>query len=496
MASTFPAHRPAPRLAEGVVAIVAIVVAGLVVVPLVLTIAEPSPSGFTSSPAAYLAFASHIDHIVFLVMENHAFDNYFGAYCPAAGPYCGGPNDGIPPGTCVPFNASSPNAGCIRPFPFSPKNWSISDQLPHSYASSTRSWNQGAMNGFYQAEHSNLTPFGYYTATTAPLYWDLAQEYGLGDYFFSSILAYSLPNHWHIVAGTAPAQIIKNGTQWLGSAATTIAGDHKYLDEANVTPDIADELATSSVSWKYYDYPLASYTNATAITIGPQGGIGSLGGAYDYWNPLAGKAESYNATFDPHFVSNVNFFTDAHLGNLPNLAWVIPPGQDSDHPPNNSTAAQSYVASVVDAVESSPEWSTTALFITWDDYGGFYDHVPPPQTSTGAQLGFRVPLLVVSPYTPPGRIDSEYGYFESILHLMEWRFGLPCLTGLDCSAPLPLGFFDFHAGARAPTLFPTNFSAMRYPFAGPALAGADALAAYRAPSNFTVFADGEAPDVD
>jgi phospholipase C len=492
-----PSAEPRPQAWR--VAAVAAVIGILVAVPLEYYFVENAPSGPTNGPtsAEWKAFASHIDHIVFLVLENHAYDSYFGAYCPALGPYCPSVNNGIAPGTCVLLDDSQPNGACVKPFNFTAANWSIHAPLPHNEVSSLAAWNGGLMNGFYAAENSGLTPFGHYNATTAPLDWDLAEEYGLSDDFFSSILSYSLPNHWHIVAGQAPQQIVGNFTAI--DQGATVAGDHKYLNQANSTRSIEDLLLGSNVSWKYYDYTLGTYSEA--IQVPGSGGTGGSGGpfegqAYNYWNPQAAKAESYNESFISHYVTNTAFFGDARNGSLPAISWVIPAGQDSDHPPDNSTLAQSFTASVVDAVESSPEWNRTALFITWDDYGGFYDGVPPPQVDAGQQLGFRVPLLVISPYTPADYIGSSMGYFESILHLMEWRFQLGCITELDCNAPLPLNFFDFGQAPRAPMLFPTTFSDMVYPIVPASLAAHVPVGAYYPPSNFTYFPDGEAPDID
>jgi phospholipase C len=430
-------------------------------------------------------------------MENHAFDNYFGTYCPAVSTYCTGVNNVIPAGTCVPLDPTTLSAACAKPFAYTDANWTINTPMPHEWNSSAASWDHGKMDGFVLAGRSELDPMGYYDGATAPIYWDIAQQYSLGDSFFSSLLDYSLPNHWHIVAGQAPQQIVDNFT-FINNRThgTTVAGNELYLNESNRTRTVADLLLNSSVSWKYYDFTLGNYSRAIAMTPTGTPGVETVGSAYDYWNPLAAKAESYNASFTTHFVPNTKFYGDARNGTLPDVSWVIPAGQDSDHPPFNSSTAQGYVASVVNAVESSPEWNSTALYITWDDYGGFYDHVAPPTVDGVQQLGFRVPLLVVSPYARADYIDSEFGYFESVLHLMESRFHLGCITTLDCNAPLPLGSFNFGQAPRAPLLFPTNVSGAVYPMPLPATSERSALAPYYPPDQYAVFPTGEAPDVD
>ncbi|MCI4324460.1 MAG: hypothetical protein L3K00_01010 [Thermoplasmata archaeon] len=458
-----------------------------------------------SAPAAHtlsfnqLGFLDHIDHIVYVVMENHAYDNYFGTYCQTKSVDCPNTSPGIPAGTCVPYNVSLPNGPCIKPWNYTAQNWSLKTLLPHSYKSSEASWNYGAMDGFYQAEGSGLDPFGHYNGTTAPIYWDLAQEYALSDNFFSSVLSYSLPNHWHIVAGQAPQVIIVNGT--LGSPAVpanlTIANDKTYLGQANNTRSIEDLLLRSKVSWTYYDYTLGTYASAINIKLNAAKNlITSTGVAYNPWNPQAAKAESYNASFVQHFAVNTQFYSDARNGTLPNLSWVIPAAQDSDHAPQNSTLAQTWLASIVNAVETSPDWNTTALYITWDDFGGFYDNVAPP-SFYGQQLAFRVPLIVISPYTRAGAITNTMGFFESVLRLMEWRFHLGCLTVLDCNAPLPIYGFNWNQTARAPMLFPTNFSKATYPFNPKWDQGTKIPeGTYVPPANYTYFPDGELPDID
>jgi phospholipase C len=481
------------------VLLLALTVSVLVAVPIDHFVIPTPPAGPESMTAEEAGFLDHIDHIVFLVLENHAYDNYFGKYCLHESDLCPQVGAGYPAGTCVPYFPSDPFGPCIRPWAFTPRNWTLTTPLWHGYNVSHEAWNNGAMNGFYPAEQSGLDPFGYYAGSTAPIYWDLAEEYALSDNFFSSILSYSLPNHWHIVAGQAPSVIDVNGTLGCPTCpgGPILQHDHLYLNESNSTESVEDLLLHSGVSWKYYDYALGNYAEAIRIHYNATTNrIVSAGTAYNPWNPQAAKAESYNVSFKEHFARNVQFYTDARDGHLPALSWVIPAGQDSDHPSRNSTVSQSWVASIVDAVESSPDWNTTALYITWDDYGGFYDHVAPP-VFDGQQLGFRVPLLVISPYTVPGSISNSFGFFESVLHLMEWRFNLKCISDLDCTAPLPIFGFGWNDPPRAPQMFPTNFSQASYPFA-PGWDGTHAmpLGGYVPPAEFTNFSGGEAPDVD
>jgi phospholipase C len=424
------------------VAFVAGTVVAAIATPLVFTSRSPSsilsPSGVP------------IQHVVIVLMENHAFDNLFGTYCSALGPYCSGVVNGIPPGTCVPFDPRNTSEGCVRPYDFTSRNLSTRD-LPHGWNSTQESIDNGSMDGFYLAEDRGVLPFGHYDGQTIPLYWDLAEQYAIGDDFFSSALSYSLPNHWYLLAGQAPPLSVN------ASNFHSANGRHTYLDQANATQTVEDLLnATPSVSWQYFDWALANYTTATS-SLGTtesreSGGVGS---AFSYWNPLAAKHESYTEWYVTHFVNRSDFFREANAGMLPNISWVIPGLSFSDHPSANLSLGQAYVASVVDAVESSSDWSSTAIFLSWDDYGGFYDHVAPPRVDS-LGLSMRVPLIVISPYTPEGRIVHDLGYFESLLHFVEWKFGLGCITSRDCNAPLPLGYFDFGQAPRPPMLFPTS----------------------------------------
>jgi phospholipase C len=416
-----------------------------------------STTGFVVRPGGPFGFLPPtpdqvpIRHVVILMMENHAFDNLFGAYCPAAGPYCPTAVNGIPAGTCVPVDPVNASAGCVRPYPYTSSQL-VTVSPPHEWNATVGSINGGAMNGFYAAEKSGTLPFGYYNGSTLPTYYDLAQQYALGESFYSSALSYSLPNHWYLLAGAAPPASVNTTT--LESAN----GRHAYLDEANQTPTVQDLLnASPSVSWKYYESALSSY----GVAIDGRVGV-APGSAFDYWGPMAARHESYTGGYTSHFVPRVQLFTDAAAGQLPNVSWVIPGFTFSDHPSANLSAGEAFVASVVNAVESSPEWSSTALFLAWDDFGGFYDHVPPPSIDP-LGLSFRVPMIVISPYTPAGRVVNDLGYFESTLHFIEWKFGLGCLTPRDCHAPLPLSYFDFQQAPRPPILFPTDPLNASYP---------------------------------
>jgi phospholipase C len=402
----------------------------------------------TTPAPAFLPADTHIDHIVVIMMENHAYDNLFGTYCQTVGPYCSGSSIGVNDSVCLPVNLKKPLGPCVHPYAFNASQLSSTD-LEHTYYPTVHSIDGGKMNGFVEYEKSNLT-MGHYTCSLVPVYCDLAEQYAIGDNFYSSALSWSLPNHWYLLAGQAPLASI-NFTR-------SPQHDRLYLNESNQTETIQDLLnKTPSVTWKYYNWVLPSYD--TAISGLAHGGYSR---AFDPWDPLAARAESYTSYYVSHFVARNKFFNDLNHSALPNISWVIPATQYSDHPPANLSQGQAWVASVIDAVEASKEWSTTAIFLAWDDYGGYYDGVAPPVIDSMG-LSIRVPLIVISPYAVENKVVSSLGYFESILHFIEWRFSLGCITNRDCDAPIPFAYFNFNQTARPPMLFQGNWMKAVYP---------------------------------
>ncbi len=431
-------------------------VALLVLIPVAVpSYVVPAPSApwvgqGPSLPSPFGPSSTHLQHVITVVMENRDYDNYFGTYCLELGPYCSSTGNGIPNGTCVPDLPADPLSPCITPFNFTASNMNITPDLNHDWVSGRIAWNNGAMNGFYNAENRGAVPFGHYNGSTIPIYWDMAEQYAIGDEMFAANLSYYLPNHWYLVAGQAPNI---SQTSKLHDTSDRLT----YLAEADNTSTVQDVLNGTSVSWKYYDYNLSS--RATAIATVHYTGPDS---AYDYWNPMASRNESYTSTYASHFATRASFLTDLANGTLPNISWVIPLANASDHPDYNETPGQSWVAQLVDAVESSQYWKSTAIFVVWDDYGGWYDHVAPPRVMTKL-LSFRSPFLVISPYARENYIGHQFVDFFSLLHFVEWQFGLGCVTALDCTAPEPFSFFDFNQTARGPILFPTSWLSAHYP---------------------------------
>jgi acid phosphatase len=406
-----------------------------------------------------------INHIVVIMQENRSFDNYFGTYPGASG---------IPRGTCMPLSPDHPNVGCVKPFLSTNV---ISGDLPHGYQSSVIAHDNGKMDGFMVAENEDPKTMSYYDNKTIPYYWDLARHYVLTDNFYSSVLSYSLPNHWFALAGQAPvtsmfyfmhrpphnnilnqadnASIIAGGggSQNATMGNSTVAANfgvnpnptstnlrdevaRVYLEESNLTKTVADLFMnnTHNITWKYYDHLVRAGNYKAAV---------SSGRAFEFWNPFSAKGSTYTAAYSPHFANRAQIFTDLKNGNFPQVSWVMPSFPISEHPPANITSGMNWVKHVINAIMNSPYWNSTAIILTWDDYGGFYDHVAPPQIDKYG-LGFRMPTIIISPYSKPGYIDHTQYQFESMLKFIEWRFSLQPLTERDLHANNLLNAFDFN----------------------------------------------------
>ena len=376
-----------------------------------------------------------IKHIIIIMQENHTFDNYFGTYVGA---------NGIPKNVCMPLAPDHIDHDCVKPF-LSTDVYSA--DMSHGYLSSKIANDNGKMDGFMLAEAENNNTMSYYDNKTIPYYWNLAKHYVLADNFFSSVLSYSLPNHWYAVAGQAPAASIYHGITQRPENATPNEKQiaKEYLREANRISTIADLFfshsitTATSITWKYY------YHN---ITEGYKEAIRD-GDAYDYWNPFLAKGSSYTEEYASHFAPRDQIVSDLKNGALPQVSWVIPRDNQSEHPPHNIALGMNWVVYVVDSIMQSPYWNSTAIIVTWDDYGGFYDHVPPPSIDKYG-FGFRVPALIISPYAKSGYIDHTQYQFESILKFIEWRFNLPPLTNRDRNANNIINAFDFNQKPNSP----------------------------------------------
>ncbi|MDG6934189.1 MAG: hypothetical protein JRN68_05785 [Nitrososphaerota archaeon] len=382
-----------------------------------------------------------LQHIIIIMQENRTFDNYFWTY-----PGQVGYNSSL----CIYINPSDTAEGCEKPqLSLDP---ALSGDLPHDWQSTWTSYSNGTLEGFLKAANDNPAVMYYYNNQTIPNLWSYAEHYVLADEFFSSVKSYSQPNHWYMIAGAAPmVSIFQGAAQEKKSCYNPVTksltlATCSYINEAQDIETMADELTAYGISWKYYDTPIQSGQTLSKAIIS--------GKAFDYWNPLDAKNSTYtNPSFTNSMAAREQIFWDIGNGTLPQVSWVIPSAPISDHPPANITLGMWWITDVVNAVMQSKYWKNTAIIILWDDYGGFFDTVPPP-TVDSYGLSFRVPALLISPYAKSGYLDHTIYDFESTLKFIEWQFNLPPLGMRDANANNLLNAFDFSQNPLPPDVIP------------------------------------------
>ncbi|HYB22864.1 MAG TPA: alkaline phosphatase family protein [Solirubrobacteraceae bacterium] len=374
-----------------------------------------------------------IRHVVIIMQENRSFDNYFGTY-PGA--------DGFPEkdgrlSVCVPDPRTS---RCV--FPYHDEDL-INGGGPHGGQAAREDIDGGRMDGFIASDERaqaqqhcqhSLSPacsvgapeevMGYHDAREIPNYWAYARNFVLQDHMFESDMGWSLPEHLYTVSG------------W--SARCSIVGDPLSCVSAPQNPELPPESTRNGaephyewtdltylmhkhhVSWRYYVLAGAEpdCEDDEAIVCAP---VQQSAATPEIWNPLP----YFSDVREDGQLSNIqptdNFYTAAETGTLPAVSWVIPNATVSEHPPANIAVGQSYVTSLINAIMRGPDWWSTAIFLSWDDWGGFYDNVQPPQVDE-AGYGLRVPGLVISPYARHGHIDHQILSHDAYLKFIENDF--------------------------------------------------------------------------
>jgi phospholipase C len=379
---------------------------------------------------------SQIQHIVIIVKQNKSFDHYFGAF----------------PGVNGATTGTLSNGQLINLVP-------VNDQMPDMCnipACNTNDIDGGKMDRFDVPALGNVTGnlAAYSQATQAdiPNYWAYAQNFVLGDAMFSPHQAAGFPNQLTYIAAntggafdnpTNPKKVFPVRWGCDSEATQTVS----VFDAANnVTsqlpcfdfPTMADELEAAGLTWKFY---------------GPL--ITDLG--YE-WSPFDAISHIRNNPAEWSLVvSQSQFIADALSGNLPTVSWLIGAGPNTEHPgalPGGPSVCdgENWTVAQINAIMQGPLWNSTAIFVTWDDTGGFYDHVPPPANANNDKytFGMRVPLLVISPYAKTGYVSHvQYSHF-SMLKFIESDFGLPPMTNLDATSDPMLDAFDFTQAPRDP----------------------------------------------
>jgi phospholipase C len=433
-----------------------------------------------------------IKHVIVIEQENRSFDNYFGTY-PGA--------DGIPlkngvPTVCIPNPATG---GCTGPYH---DTHDVDGGGPHGETNAVADVNGGRMNGFIDQRDgaknskanckraldpacrtaSSVLPdvVGYHTGAEVPNYWTYAKDFVLDDHMFEPVKSWSLPDHLYLVSGwsakcknaspsSCVTNIVRPATIPKMQAAVTQALTTGTADIVDAWTDITWLLYLKHVSWAYYvqtgDQP--DCDNDSADTCAPVAQSATTPGI---WNPLP----IFEDVQKDHQVKNIqsldSYFASARAGTLPAVSWVTPSQADSEHPPASVHQGQAYVTAVINAAMKSPDWDSTAIFLQWDDWGGFYDNVVPPSVDQNG-YGLRVPAMVISPYAKRGYIDHQTLSSDAYLKFVEDDFlGGARLNPKTDGRPDPrpdvrederllgnmVDDFDFHQTPLPPVLLPTN----------------------------------------
>jgi phospholipase C len=378
-------------------------------------------------PGSSHSAADHIKHIVIIMQENRSFDSYFGTY-PGA--------DGIPmldgqPSVC---SMDTKTHVCIKPYhDHADKNIGG----PHDKNAAKMDIAGGKMNGFVASAivgkatcggaedpscAGSTDVMGYHDNREIPNYWSWAQSFVLQDHMFEPDASWSLPSHLFMVSAWSATCVVDEPMSCVNQPGFP-AGS---VDEGGYWPpapsgsyawtDITYLLHRAGVSWKYYVMtgaePDCEDDGAHCKPV-PQSFI-----TPSIWNPLPGFTTVRQDSELGNIQDTERFFDDLAKKQLPAVSWVIPSDYVSEHPPSLISVGQKYVTQLVNAVMESYAWDSTAIFLSWDDWGGFYDHVVPPSVDENG-YGLRVPGLVISPWAKHGYIDHQVLSFDAYLKLIE-----------------------------------------------------------------------------
>jgi phospholipase C len=352
-----------------------------------------------------------IKHVVFLIKENHSFDNMFARF-PGAD------------GTSTARVGNRTVKLGIPPYP-------STVDIGHSRDAMIAAVNGGQMNMFSTIPRAVIRGRDYadtaYTKSQIPNYWAYASHFTLADHFFSTVLASSFPNHLVTIA-SQPLNVIGNPVEssynprsWGcdGASGTRVArivnGHVRNVKPCFNARTLADEAQAHGVGWRYY----APY----------RGQIGYI------WSTLdAIRHIRYSKLWTTHVLPEEQFVSDVHSGHLAPLTWLIPDLVVSDHPPASECSSENWTVEQINAIMSSKFWKSTVIVLTWDDFGGFYDHVAPPHSPISA-FGPRVPAIIISPFARPHYVDHTTYNFDSVLRYIEDVLHLGHLSPMDAYAP-------------------------------------------------------------
>jgi len=374
-----------------------------------------------------------IKHVVFIIKENRSFDNLFGKFPGAAGATAG--------------FASTGQAVTLGHTPDRVRD------MGHIWTDNITAVDGGKMDGFDKIRLGNfngdLMTYTQYSQSDLPNYWALAKAYTLADHMFASTGGPSFPNHLFTVS-PIPTGTISNPVTTLGptyiwgcdaASSTTVQILHTDGSVTTKFPcytvaSLADVLQDQGVTWKYYA-PSA----------------GQVGYMWSALNAISSIRKS--SLWTTNVVPYTQFQQDALAGNLPEVSWLVPDSSISDHPPSSLCAGENWTIKQINAIMQGPNWASTAIFLVWDDFGGFYDHVPPP-TLDAYGLGIRVPLIVISPYAKTNNISHTRYEFASVIKFIEKNWGLPSMNGRDVNATNLMDAFNFTGTPAAAKILATR----------------------------------------
>ncbi|MGA2120535.1 MAG: alkaline phosphatase family protein [Methanoregula sp.] len=426
-----------PGHAWTVIIVFLIVAAGCTSVKTGVTTAPATTTGLATVPAAPGEGIHKIQHVIIIMQENRAFDEYFGTY-PGADGY---PMQNGAPAVCVP----DPDEGqCVPPY-HDPRD--VNYGGPHSQYESEADINDGKMDGFIEqaeiainntctraanpgqcmravAEEAEVDVMGYHDRREIPNYWEYADNYVLQDRMFESSASWSLPSHLYMVSAWSAR--CKAGDPM--SCVDALQGPQRLIVSGNGTitevpdyawTDITYLLHRNNITWAYYlaegDQPDCA-DDAMFCPLQPQEVV-----VPQIWNPLPW----FDTVRENNQVKNVQaidrYYAAARAGTLPKVVWITPNQTVSEHPPARVSVGQAFTASIINAAMEGPDWNSTAIFLTWDDWGGFYDHVVPPKVDQNG-YGIRVPGIVISPYAKRGYIDHQTLSSDAYLKFIEDDF--------------------------------------------------------------------------
>jgi phospholipase C len=394
------------------------------------------PGSRTPAQTQLAAFRSHIQHIVFLIKENRSFDMYFGTF-PGA--------DGTTTATI-----STGERIALR---------HALDRMPrdvgHDWEDARTAMHNGAMDRFDMIrgnQRSDMLSLTQYMRSDIPNYWSYAEHFALADHMFSSLAGPSFPNHLYTVAGQSVGAVNNPDSFAWGcdaEAKTTVDvmsanGTFSRQYPCFEMTTVADRLEAAGVSWGYY--------------APGQGQHGYIWSALD-----AVKHIRQGPLWNSRVFAESRFVSDVAGGRLPAVSWLIPDFDTSEHPTVDAFAGttlsvsactgENWTVKQVNAIMQSPDWASTVIVLTWDDFGGFYDHVAPPGIDS-LGLGPRVPLIMISPYAKEGVVSHTTYEFGSVLQLIENRYNLKAVAQRDVEANSLLDMFDFTQPPAPPLVLP------------------------------------------